>query len=253
MAGHSKWASIKHKKAAVDAKRGKIFTRIARDITTAARMGNSGDPQSNASLRLVLEKAKAANMPKDQIERAIKRGTGELKGDDYVERTYEGYGVAGVAVIVKTLTDNPTRTVTLVRTAFSKNGGNMGNDGAVAWMFDERGQIWYPANVVGEDAMLEAAIEAGAMDVKSDDEYHEIITEVADFTAVRDALEAKFGEAEEAELTYVPNNMSPVADLETAKKMMKLIDALEAEDDVQTVVTNMDVSTEVDAQLAEAA
>ncbi len=248
MAGHSKWANIKHQKARQDAKRGKIFTKIIRDIMTAAKSGG-GDPNDNPSLGLAIKKAKDANMGKEVMDRAIKRGTGEIQGADYVERTYEGYATSGVAVMVVTLTDNPTRTVTNVRTAFNKNGGNMGNDGAVAWMFDHRGVIVYPASIGDEDTIMEAAIEAGADDFEASAEFYNITTQVADFGAVRDTLEAAYGEAESADLTYIPNNMQEITKLEQAQSVMKLSAALDDDDDVQDVIVNMDISEEIAAQL----
>lgn len=248
MAGHSKWANIKHQKARQDAKRGKVFTKLIRDLMTAARSGG-GDPNANSALRLAVDNARKANMPKDTLERAIKRGTGEIAGADYVEKTYEGYGTGGVAVMVKTLTDNPTRTVTNVRTAFNKNGGNMGNDGAVGWMFDERGVLIYEQNIAEEDDVMEAAVEAGAADFEAEGEIYKIITEVADFGSVRDALIEKFGDPVEGDLTYIPNNLQPVNDIETAQKIQKLVDALDDDDDVQDVIVNMDVSDDIAAQL----
>lgn len=248
MAGHSKWANIKHQKARQDAKRGKVFTKIIRDIMTAAKSGG-GDPNDNPSLGLAIKKAKDANMGKEVMERAIKRGTGEIQGADYVERTYEGYATSGVAVMVVTLTDNPTRTVTNVRTAFNKNGGNMGNDGAVAWMFDHRGIILYPASIGDEDTIMEAAIEAGADDFEAEGEFYRVTTQVADFGSVRDTLEAAYGEAESADLTYVPNNMQAIDALEDAQKVMKLVAALDDDDDVQDVIVNMDVSEDIASEL----
>jgi YebC/PmpR family DNA-binding regulatory protein len=248
MAGHSKWANIKHQKARVDAKRGKVFTKLIRDIMTAAKQGG-GDVGANPSLALAVKKAKDANMGKDVIERAIQRGTGEIEGADYVERTYEGHGPGGIAVIVKALTDNPTRTVSNVRTAFGKNGGNMGNDGAVAWMFTECGLILYPAGIGSEDEVMEAAIEAGADDFEVDEEMYKITTQVADFGAVRNALAEKYGEAESADLTYIPTQTQAVQDVETAQKVMKFTDTLEEDDDVQDVMTNADVPDEIADQL----
>lgn len=248
MAGHSKWANIKHKKAREDAKRGKIFTRLIRDVITAAKSGG-GDVNANPALRLAVEVARKNNMTKDTIERAIKRGTGEIAGEDYVERIYEGYAPGGVAIIVKTLTDNGTRTVTTVRTAFNKNGGNMGNDGAVAWMFEERGYIEYPASIGEEDAVMEAAIEAGASDFEAEEETYTIYTEVADFGEVRNALTEKFGAPEEADLTYVPKQTQPVSDKETAEKVMKLVEVLDDDGDVQDVITNMELAEDVQQAL----
>ncbi|PIZ31761.1 MAG: YebC/PmpR family DNA-binding transcriptional regulator [Alphaproteobacteria bacterium CG_4_10_14_0_8_um_filter_53_9] len=239
MAGHSKFANIKHRKAAQDKKKVKIFTKLIRDLMTAARSGG-GDPSSNPLLRVALDKAKVANMTKDVIERAIKRGTGEIEGADYVERTYEGYAPGGVAVIVQTLTDNPTRTITTIRTAFTKNGGNVGTDGTVAWMFDKVGSIFYPYETASADDMMEAAIEAGASDVQSDEENgHQIYTSVEDYAEAHKALVEKYGEPEESELTYRPTQMQEVSDEDTLAKIEKMIDALEADDDVQTVTTNL--------------
>ncbi|MDD9912512.1 MAG: YebC/PmpR family DNA-binding transcriptional regulator [Alphaproteobacteria bacterium] len=248
MAGHSKWANIKHRKGAQDAKRAKVFTPIIRDIMVACRSGG-GDPNMNASLRTVLANAKSVNMPKDVIERAIKRGTGEIKGEDYVERTYEGYASGGVAVIVKALTDNGTRTVTNVRTAFNKNGGNMGNDGAVAWMFKEEGFLYYPKDIGEEDDVMEKAIEAGADDFVAEEEGYRISTSVEDFGTVRDALAEIYGKAEEGDLTYTPTQTQEVTDLETAQKVMKVVAALEDDDDVQEAISNMDISDELAEQL----
>jgi YebC/PmpR family DNA-binding regulatory protein len=242
MAGHSKWANIKHRKAAQDKKRGKIFTRIIREIMTAARHGG-GDISANPNLRLAVDNARAENMPKDTIERAIKRGTGEIEGADYVEVIYEGYGPGNVAMIVKCLTDNKTRTVANVRAAFGKNGGRFGE--AVVWMFDQKGIILYPNTIGVEDAVMEAAIDAGADDVLVEAEGYEIHTAVDDFAAVRDALQAKFGKPEEADLGFVPKNHAPVTDADKAAGLMKLITTLEDDDDVQTVTTNADVDDTV--------
>ena len=238
MAGHSKWANIQHRKAAQDKKKVKVFTKIIRDLMTAARSGG-GDANSNPALRTALDKAKTSSMSKDVIERAIKRGTGELEGADYVERSYEGYAPGGVAVMVQTLTDNPTRTITNGRTAFSKNGGNVGSDGAVAWMFDKVGQIWFPATIGSADEVMEAAIEAGAADVESDEDGHTIYTSVEDYAEAHKTLTAKFGEPEESELTYRPTQTQEVTDEETLAKIEKVVEALENDDDVQTVTTNL--------------
>ncbi len=243
MAGHSKWANIKHRKAAQDAKRAKVFTRFIRDIITAARQGG-GDITGNPALALVVKKAKSVNMTNEAIDRAIKRGTGEVQGADFIERTYEGYGPGGVAIIARTLTDNPTRTITNVRTAFSKNGGNVGTDGSVAWMFKECGQILYPSTIGDEDTIMAAAIEAGADDVEITPEEYRILTDVADFGSVRDTLEATFGDAETADLTFIPTQPQPVTDAETAQKIIKLISMLEDDADVQDVMTNADMPEE---------
>ena len=248
MAGHSKWSNIKHQKARVDAKRGKVFDKLIRDLMTAARQGG-GDPDANSALRLAMDTARKHNLPKDTMTRAIKRGTGEIAGDDYVEKTYEGYGPSGVAVMVVTLTDNGTRTVTNVRTAFNKNGGNMGNDGAVAWMFDSRGVIIYPQTIGDEDTAMEAALDAGAADFVPEGEIYKIITEVDDFGTVRNALQEQFGDAIEADLTYIPNNLQAIDDVATAQKVQKLVEALDDDDDVQDVICNMDLSDDIAAQL----
>ncbi len=236
MAGHSKWANIKHKKAATDAKRGKIFTRLIKEVTVAARMGG-GDPSMNPRLRLAMDKATAQNMPKDTIERAIKRGSGNLEDVNYEEIRYEGYGISGAAVIVDCMTDNRTRTVADVRHAFSKYGGNLGTDGSVAFLFKHCGQLVF-APGTDEAKLMDAAIEAGADDViNHDDGSIEVVTGPYDFIAVRDALTAKGFKAEHAEVT-----MKAQADVELAgddgEKMQKLLDALESLDDVQDVYTS---------------
>ncbi len=249
MSGHSKWSTIKHQKARTDAKRGKVFTKLIRDLMTAARQGG-GNINDNSSLRLAVESARKLNMPKDTMERAIKRGTGEIEGADYVEKVYEGYAPHGVAVIVKTLTDNGTRTVTNVRTAFNKNGGNMGNDGSVAWMFEEKGVIIYPQKIGEEDAVMEAAIEAGADDFEPEGEIYKILTSVTDFGIVRDAMQEKYGDAVEADLSYIPTQTQPITTVEQAESVLKLVAALDDDDDVQDVIINMDTPEEVTAQLA---
>ncbi|MCP4355878.1 MAG: YebC/PmpR family DNA-binding transcriptional regulator [Proteobacteria bacterium] len=248
MSGHSKWSTIKHKKAAEDKKRSKIFTRLIRELMVAAKQGG-GDVSCNPSLRLALDNAKSENMPKDTIERAVKRGTGEIQGADYIEVVYEGHGPAGVAIICKSLTDNRTRTVANVRTAFNKNGGTLGDSGAVGWMFENKGIIVYANTICSEDEIFEAAIEAGADDVEVEGDVYKIITEVADFAVVRDALAAKYAKAEDADLDYVVKTPTPVTDLETAQKVIKLIDAIEDDDDIQSVTTNMDISEELASQL----
>lgn len=248
MAGHSQFKNIMYRKAAQDKKKAKVYTKLIRDIMTAARSGG-GDANANPALRSAVDKARKENMTKDVVERAIKRGTGEIAGADYIERTYEGYAPAGVAVMVTTLTDNPTRTITNVRTAFSKNGGNVGTDGAVAWMFKQSGQIVYPASAGSADAVMEAAIMAGADDVESDAESHTILTTVADFGTVRDALIQALGEPESAELAYIPTQTQEVTDAETAQQILKLVDALEADDDVQSVTTNLSLPENIASQI----
>ncbi len=235
MAGHSKWANIKHKKAATDAKRGKIFTRLIKEITVASRIGG-GDVGSNARLRLAVDKAYENNMPKDTIERALKRGAGELEGVNYEEVRYEGYGIAGAAVMVDCLTDNKTRTVADVRHAFTKYGGNLGTDGSVAFLFKHCGQLMF-APGTGEDKLVEAALEAGADDViANDDGSFEVVTGPYDFAQVKEAL-AKAGlKAEFAEVSMKAANEAEMTG-DDAVKMQKLLDALEAIDDVQDVYT----------------
>ncbi len=235
MAGHSKWANIKHKKAAQDAKRGKIFTRLIKEITVAARMGG-GDPDSNPRLRLAVDKAYDQNMPKDNVERAIKRGSGALDGVDYEEIRYEGYGIAGAAVMVDCMTDNRIRTVADVRHAFTKFGGNLGTDGSVSFLFKHCGQLIF-APGTDEDKLMEAALDAGAEDVISNDDGSiEIITAPYEFINVKDALEKSGFKAELAEVTMKPGNEAILTGDE-AVKMQKLLDALENLDDVQNVYT----------------
>ena len=235
MAGHSKWANIQHRKGRQDAKRGKIFTRLIKEITVAARMGG-GDPGSNPRLRFAVDKAYENNMPKDNVERAIKRGTGDLEGVNYEEIRYEGYGIAGAALIVDCMTDNKTRTVADVRHAFTKYGGNLGTDGSVAFLFRHCGQIVFPPGT-SEDRVMEAAIDAGAEDVVTDDDGSlEVITDPYGFVAVKDAL-VKAGLSP----AYAEVIMKPAAEIdlagEDAQRMQKLLDALESLDDVQDVYT----------------
>ena len=241
MAGHSKWANIKHRKGAQDAKRSKIFTKLIKEITVAARIGG-GDFETNARLRLAVDKAKQGNMPKDNIERAIKKGTGDLDGVTYEEGIFEGYGPGGVAVIVEFLTDNRTRTVADVRHAFNKYGGSLGVSGSVAFMFDRKGQIIFDQNHDFE-TIFEAALEVGAEDVKEEDDIFEVITDPSDFEAVRNALEASGLKSQSAEVTMIPQNMNPVEGKQ-AESLMKMIDVLEDNDDVQNVHANFDISDE---------
>ena len=236
MAGHSKWANIKHKKAATDAKRGKIWTRLIKEITVAARMGGSDIP-SNPRLRLAVEKAADANMPKDNVTRAIQRGSGELEGVNYEEVRYEGYGIGGAAIIVECLTDNRVRTVAEVRHAFSKNGGNMGTEGSVAFQFKHVGQMIF-APGTSEDKVMEVALEAGAEDVITDDEGAiEVLTAPADFEAVKAALEAAGLTAEIATVTMRAENTIELSG-EDAERMQKLLDVLEDLDDAQDIFHN---------------
>lgn len=238
MAGHSKWSNIKHRKAGQDAKRAKIFTKIIRELTVAARDGG-GNIEDNPSLRTVVEKAKAAQMPKDTMERAIARGAGGEEGNDLSELTYEGYGPGGVALLVETMTDNKNRTVAEVRHAFTRAGGNLGTDGSVAYLFEKKGQINF-APGADEETIMEVSIEAGAEDVdSSEDGAVEVITAPEDFLAVKDALVAAELEPENSEVGMVPSTYSPL-DKETGEKVMKLIDNLEDLDDVTNVYTNAD-------------
>jgi YebC/PmpR family DNA-binding regulatory protein len=246
MAGHSKFKNIMHRKGRQDAKRAKVFAKLGREVTVAAR--NGPDPNFNAALRLAVANAKALNMPNDVINRAIQKAQGN-DAENYEEIRYEGYGPGGVAVIVEALSDNRNRTASEVRTAFSKNGGNLGETGSVAFMFDRVGQITYPAAVAGAEAVFEGALEAGAEDVESDDENHTITCQPDDFAAVRDALEERFGEPEEARLAWKPQNSISV-DEGTAQTLLKLIDALEDNDDVQRVAANFEVDDEIMERLS---
>jgi len=235
MAGHSKWANIQHRKGRQDEKRGAAFSRVAKEMTVAAKMGG-GDPAFNPRLRLAVEKAKAVNMPKDKIENAIKKGTGELEGVNYEELRYEGYGIGGAAVMVDCLTDNKTRTVAEVRHAFTKHGGNLGTDGSVVFMFKHCGQIIF-APGTSEDKVMDAAIEAGAEDVATDtDGSIEVVTAPNDFLAVKEALEKAGLTPEFAEVTMKPQSETELKG-EEALKMQKLLDAIEGLDDVQNVYT----------------
>jgi YebC/PmpR family DNA-binding regulatory protein len=243
MSGHSKWASIKHKKAIVDSRRGQQFTKLARAVTVAARDGG-GDPVGNAPLALAIAKAKAASMPKDNIERAIAKGTGEGGEADAIEAVlYEGYGPGGVAVLVEALTDNRNRTGADVRHGFSKHGGSLGEPGSVAYLFEKKGTIAVDAARYSEDDLM-VAVEAGAEDISVEEDIVEVITQLADFTAVRTALEEAGIEIESAELAYVPSSQVPI-DENQARSLMKLIDVLDELDDVDAVYANFDVPADV--------
>lgn len=249
MAGHSKWANIKHRKGAQDKKRGKIFTRLIREITVASGMGG-GDPNANPRLRLAIDKARAENLPKDTIDRAIKRGSGELEGEAYEEIRYEGYGVGGAAVIVDCLSDNRNRTAADVRHAFSKFGGNLGSDGSVAFLFDHCGVLSYPAGS-DEDAVMEAALEAGAEDVISNEDGSlDVISRPAEMEGVRDAMVAAGLRPDSAEVTMRPTTTADLDD-EQADSVLKMLEALEELDDVQDVYSNADFSEEVIARLSD--
>jgi len=250
MSGHSKWHSIKHKKAAADAKRGKIFTKIIKELAVAARMGG-GDPDANPRLRKAIADAKAVNMPNDNIKRAIMKGTGQLEGTTYEEYTYEGYGPGGVAIYLETLTDNKNRTVSELRHIFSKNGGNIGESGCVAWMFDRKGYIVVPAEKVSEDRLLEIVTEAGAEDLKQDGSNYEVFTEPEDLEQVTDALKKNDIEAETASVGQVPQNYVKLEGKQ-AHQLLRLMEELEDHDDVQHVWANFDIDEEEIAAYSEA-
>ena len=239
MSGHSKWHTIKHKKGALDAKRGKIFTKLIKEITIAARTGG-GDVNGNARLRKAVSDAKGSNMPNDTIDKAIKRGTGELEGVSYDEITYEGYGPGGVAVLVNTTTDNRNRTVSEIRHVFSKNGGNLGESNSVAWMFNRKGQIIVDAAAKSEDEMMEIALEAGAEDMRNEGESYEILTGPEEFHAVLDAIKAKGIEPVSAEIAMIPQNTIKLEG-SAASQMLKLYDALDDHDDVQSIFSNFEM------------
>ena len=244
MSGHSKWSSIKHKKGAADAKRGKIFTKLIKEITVAARMGGSGDPDANPRLRTAIAAAKSENMPKDNIERAIKKGTGELEGVNYEESTYEGYGPGGAAVLLESLTDNKNRAVADIRHIFSKCGGNLGENGCVAWMFDKKGYIVIEGSVVDEDTLMEIALDAGAEDVRQDGSNFEVISAVEDFESVKAAIDENSITYIAAEVTMLPQSTANLQGKE-AEQMIRLMDMLDDCEDVQKVYTNADIPEEL--------
>ena len=239
MSGHSKWATIKHAKGAADAKRGQLFTKFIKEISIAAKMGG-GDPATNPRLRTAVLKARAANMPKDNIERAIKKGTGELGAVNYEELLYEGYGPGGVTVLVEVLTDNKNRTAASVRNIFTKSGGNLGATGSVAYMFNRKGVIEYDAEVVSEEAIMEAALEAGAEDIATEDGVITVTTDPNDFASVLEALQEKGFESVSAAVSMVPDTYVAL-DADTTQKALKMIDKLEEDDDVQTVSSNIEI------------
>ena len=247
MSGHSKWSTIKHKKAAIDAKRGQKFTKIIKEITVAARLGG-GDPGANPRLRTAILSGKAVNMPADNIDRAIKKGTGELEGVSYEEITYEGYGVGGAAILVEVMTDNKNRTVAEIRTIFTKAGGALGESGCVGWMFHKQGIIRVPADTISEDALMEIVLEAGADDMILAGDAFEIKTDPHKLEAVRDAMVAKKVNIQSAEVSMIPSNTVPL-DEEAARKTLKLLDILEDHDDVQKVHSNFDISDEIMAKI----
>ncbi len=244
MSGHNKWSTIKHKKGAADAKRGKLFTKLIKEITVAAREGG-GDENANPRLRTAILKAKDANMPKDNIERAVKKGTGELGGEDYLDLVYEGYGPGGVAIMVECLTDNKNRTAADVRSIFSKHGGNLGENGCVSYLFSRKGVMTYDAEKYSEDDILEVALEAGAEDVSTQGEAIEVDTAPDEFDTVLGALQQKGFEHETAEITMVPESTISL-DEDGTRKALRLIELLDDHDDVQNVSTNLDIPDDFD-------
>jgi YebC/PmpR family DNA-binding regulatory protein len=250
MSGHSKWASIKHKKGALDAKRGKLFTKLIREITVAAREGG-GDPMSNPRLRLAIQKAKDANMPADNIERGVKKGTGELEGVSYENISFEGYAVGGVAVIVDVLTDNRNRATSSVRAAFAKRGGNMAGAGSVSFQFDKKGIFIVKKSQMSEEQILDIVLEAGAEDMKAEEDIYEVVCAVQDFDRVRTALSEKGIDVESAELIMLPKTTVKVDDIAVARKILTLVDDLEDNDDVQNVYCNFDIHDDIIRQIEE--
>ena len=248
MSGHSKWSTIKHKKAMVDARRGKMFTKLIRELTSAARAGG-GDPDVNPRLRTAVASAKGANMPNDTIQRAIQKGTGEIAGETYEEVTYEGYGAGGVAVLVDTLTDNKNRTVAEIRHLFARHGGSMGENGCVAWMFQRQGFLALDAASIDEDALLELVLEAGGDDVKTENDLYEILTSPEAFEDVRGSLEEKGLTPEVAEVTMLPQSTVSIEGKQ-AEQVLRLMEALDDQDDVRRAYANFDIPDDVMAALA---
>jgi len=244
MSGHSKWANIKHRKGAADARKSKTFFKLIKEITVAARLGG-GDPDGNPRLRSAIAAARAENMPKDNVERAIKKGAGGGEGENYDEILYEGYGPGGVAVLVECMTDNKNRTVGDVRHFFSKAGGNLGESGCVNWMFDKKGEILVEKETIDEDKLMEMALEAGAEDVVDDDNVFQVLTAPEDFETVRAALEEQGIKFIEASVSMIPKNVVELNDEKTAKQLMRLLDNLEDNDDVQKVHANFDIPDEI--------
>lgn len=249
MAGHSKWANIKHRKAAQDAKKGKAFTKVAKEITVAAKIGG-GDPEMNPRLRLALDKAKAVNLPKDNVERAIKKGTGEGNDAIFEDVVYEGYGPGGVAILVQALTDNKNRTVAEVRSTISKKGGNMGEPGCVAWMFENKGLIEINKEGIDEEELMELALEAGAEDVVDEGDVFQVVTEPSEYFTVKSIIEEKGIEMNFSEVSMKPKNTTPV-ELSDLKKILQITEALEELDDVQDVFSNFEADEETMAGLEE--
>lgn len=248
MAGHSKWANIKHKKGRADAARGKVFSKIAKEIMVAASQGG-GNVDDNITLRALVQKAKGVSMPKDNIERAIKKGTGELEGGKLEEGSYEGYAAGGIAVVVKVLTDNKNRSIAEVRHAFTKANANMADQGAVSRMFQRKGQIFIDKDKTDEETLMELVLEAGAEDLVTEGEQFEVITDPNDFATVSDAISKAGVDMAESEITLIPDLVVEVAELDQAQSIMRFVDALEELDDVQDVYTNFDISDEIAAQL----
>ena len=244
MSGHSKWSTIKRKKGALDAKRGKIFTRLIKEITVAARMGG-GDSEGNPRLRSAVASAKSENMPKDNIERAIKKGTGELEGAVYEEISYEGYGPGGVAILVDCMTDNKNRTVADIRHYFSKSGGNLGESGCVSWMFEKKGSIMIDKDTIGEEELMDKALEAGAEDVVEEDNVYQVVTAPDDFGTVRETLETEGVKFIEASVSMIPQNVVEITEAKPARQILKLLENLEDHDDVQDVFANFDIPDEI--------
>ena len=247
MSGHSKWSSIKHKKAAADAKRGKVFTKLIREIMVAARVGG-GDPNTNPRLRTAIGTARGANMPIDNIERAIKKGTGDVEGINYEETHYEGYGPHGVAVYVHCLTDNKNRTASEIRNIFTKKGGSMAGAGSVAWIFEKKGLIVVPKAKASEDQLMDLVLQAGAEDLSSTHDKFEILTDAANFETVKETLEKAKIVPESAEITYIPKNEVPLTP-DNARAVLALIEALEDHDDVQNIYANFEIPDEVMKEL----
>ena len=248
MSGHSKWSQIKHKKAATDSKKGKVFSKLSKEISVAARIGG-GNPEMNSRLRLAMEKAREVNMPSDNIKRAIQKGTGELPGSHYDEIMYEGYGPGGVALMIDTMTDNKTRTVSEIRHILSKHGGNMGEAGCVSWMFDKKGYVLVEKKIVDEDTLMSIALDAGAEDIKNDpeEENYEVITAPEDLKKIKETLEAKNIKLNFEDVTMLPKSYVKLG-AKDAEKMLKLMEALEDHDDVQNVYANFDVPDEIMAK-----
>lgn len=249
MSGHSRWSTIKRKKAAADAKKGQAFTKIIREIIVAAKAGG-GDPETNARLRTVIEKAKAVNMPVDNIKKAIQKGTGELPGVVYEEITYEGYGPGGVAMLIKVATDNKNRSAADIRTIFSKNGGSMAAVGSTAWQFEQKGYFSIPKEVIDEDTLMEIALDAGAQDVKNEEEGYDVISEPANFEKIKKVFDEKGIKYTTAEITMIPKSYVKLEGKD-AEQMLKLMNALEENDDVQNVYANFDIPQDVMEKLSE--